>query len=220
MKIRNVIIPVFLCAAFLYAAPQNINDNRLGLSGVKTINYNNFHGCAISNAYAIIDSCYMEIGDDKVIDTYNLAILSPDSITSEGRRLLGDRLLLVVKNGKPICYDNVISNQPAIYDNSIMPSCEKFFIPSEEDNDGNFNNFCDFELEYWGGQGKKVGWSIGIKVIEGSFYVGGLLWWEHNSSLTHQKKMIFEYDDKEFPLEKFERSMIDDVRNDINPLDR
>ena len=220
MRIKNILLSVCLCGAFLYAAAQNINDNRLELSGIKSVDYTDFHGCDISNVYALLDSCYMEIGDDKVIDTYNLAILSPDSITNEGRKVLGNRLLLVVKNGKPICYDNVISNQPAIYDNSIMPSCEKISIYSEDDNEGNFNSYCDFELEYWGGQGKKVGWSIGIKVIEGSFYVGGLLWWEHNSSLTHNKRITFEYDGKEFPLEKFERSMIDAVRNDINPLDR
>lgn len=46
----------------------------------------------------------------------------------------------------------------------------------------------------------------------------GLRIWESVSSLTYTKNITFEYEEKEFPLEMFERSMMDTVRNDKNPL--
>lgn len=217
---------IILCGYTMYGKDNNdielkhssyISGNAVRLSGVEILGYNDFNGCKIADCYNIIDSCYMEIGDDKNIDVYHLAILSPDSITSDGSSLLGNRVLLAVKNGKPICYDNVISNQPAIYDNSIMPSCEIFFIPSEDDNNGNFNTFCDFELVYWGGQGYKIGWSIGVKAKDQNMYVVGLSFWEHNPGLTYQKMITFEYEVGEFPLEEYRRSMIEMVRYDKNP---
>lgn len=194
-----------------------ISGDTVQLSAIDVLGYNDFNGCKIADCYNIIDSCYMEIGDDKNIDVYHLAILSPDSITSDGSSLLGNRVLLVVKNGKPICYDNVISNQPAIYDNPNMPSCERISIPSEDDNDGNFNTYCDFELGNSEGQGYKIGWSIGVKTKDQNLYVVGLSFWEHSPGLTYRKMICFEYEVGDFPLEEYNRSMIEMVRYDKNP---
>lgn len=184
----------------------------LKCSASEASGYNDFHGCKISDTYNIVDTCYLETGDKKNTSAYHLAILSPDYLDG-GWNLYSDRVLLIRKGDDTFIYDNVISNE--IYD---ATACERFFIPSEDKNDGTFNRPCDFELEFGGGQGYKVEWNIGIRILDDKLYVVGLKTWEHNSSITYTKNIAFEYDEREFPLEKFERSMIDTVRNDRNPL--
>lgn len=169
----------------------------------------------------------MEVGDEKGINIYHLAILSPDYDNGKKWMLFGDRLLLINKGEDTFIYDNVISNEPIIdistgpyeltMDNSLIVPCENFFIPSDDENNGTFNQSCDFELAYIGGQGYKVGWNIAIRIREEKLYIVGLCVWEHNSALTYTKRIAFEYDEGTFPLEKFERSMIEMVRNDKNP---
>lgn len=209
-------------------------DNTLNCSAVETLGYNDYHGCKISNIYNFADSCYMEIGDEKNINIYHLAILSPDFDNGKKWDLFSDRLLLIKKGEDTFIYDNVISNEPIVEANTtpyelstdgnlIVPCeelfvpCEKFFIPSDDENDGTFNQPCDFELAYIGGQGYKAGWNIGIRIINEDLFIVGLCVWEHNSDLTYNKRIVYEYEIGKFPLDKFERSMIDQVRNDINP---
>lgn len=195
----------------------NLVGNTLNCSEVEVLGYNDYNGCRISDTYNIIDSCCMEIGDAKVVNIYHLAILSPDYNSGEEWDLYSDRVLLMKKGEDTFIYDNIISNEPIIYDDIIVP-CERFFIPSEDENDGTFNQPCDFELAYVGGQGYRVGWNIGIQIIEDKLYIVGLCVWEHNSDLTYTKRIAYEYETGKFPLDRFERSMIDQVRNDENPM--
>lgn len=88
----------------------------------------------------------------------------------------------------------------------------------EDNNYGTFNRPCYFELEFIGGQGYRIMWNIGIRILDNKLYVAGLRIWESVSSLTYTKNITFEYEEKEFPLEMFEQSMIDTVRNDKNPV--
>lgn len=135
---------------------------------------------------------------------------------------------MIKKGESTFIYDNIISNEPIIevnkdpykptIDDEIIVPCEKFFIPSEDENNGTFNRPCDFELVYIGGQDYKVGWNIVIQIIEDKLYVVGLCVWEHNSDLTYTKRIAYEYETGKFPLYKFERSMINQVRNDNNPI--
>lgn len=179
----------------------------LKCSAAEASGYNDFHGCKISNIYNIVDTCCFETGDENNTSAYHLAILSPSYLDDGGWNLYSDRILLIRKGDDTFIYDNVISNE--IYD-----ACERFFIPSEDKDDETFNRPCDFELEFGGSQG----YNIGIRILDDKLYVVGLKIWEHNSSFTYTKNIAFEYDEREFPLEMFERSMIDTVRNDRNPL--
>lgn len=205
----------------------------LNCLGIKPLGYNDYHGCKISVIYNFVDSCYIEMGDEKGINIYHLAILSPDYDNGKRWELFGDRLLLIKKGEDTFIYDNVISNEKITdvsadpylrIDNSlivpcesVIVPCENFFIPSDDENNGTFNQSCDFELAYIGGQGYKVGWNIAIRIREDKLYIVGLCVWEHNSDLTYTKRIAFEYDEGTFPLEKFDRSMIEMVRNDKNP---
>ena len=181
-------------------------------SAVEASGYNDFHGCKISDIYNIVDTCYIETGDERNTAAYHLAILSPDCLDG-GWDSYGDRVLLIKKGNDTFIYDNVISNE--IFDDA---PCERFLIPSEDNNYGTFNRPCDFELEFIGGQGYRIMWNIGIRILDNKLYVAGLRIWESVSSLTYTKNITFEYEEKEFPLEMFERSMMDTVRNDKNPL--
>lgn len=185
----------------------------LKCSAAEASDYNDFHGCKISNIYNIVDTCCFETGDEKNTSAYHLAILSPSYLDDGGWNLYSDRILLIRKGDDTFIYDNVISNE--IFDDA---PCERFLIPSEDNNYGTFNRPCDFELEFIGGQGYRIMWNIGIRILDNKLYVAGLKIWEHNSSFTYTKNIAFEYDEREFPLEMFERSMIDTVRNDKNPL--
>lgn len=187
-----------------------IKGDTVQLSGVEILGYKDFNGCRIVDNYNIIDSCYMEIGDDKTIDVYHLAILSlsPEEYTKNEE---SDRLLLSIVNGQPRIYDNVLVNNGATY----SYECERFVFPTEEM--ASFNSEYDFALEYWGGQGYKIGWNIGVKAKGENLYVVGLIFWEHNPSLTYNKTISFEYEVGDFPLEEYRQSMIEMVRNDKNP---
>lgn len=220
-----LVIGLFLCPTVIFAQKiiqdseyfehhAYLTNNCLGLSTVEAFGYNNFHGCEIHDSYNIVDSCYLEIGDEHKIDIYNLAILSPEEITNKGVELLGSRVLLMVKNDSTIIYDNVISNEPPINDNNIAP-CERFMLDTDEA--GSFNTFCDFELVCERGQGYKTEWSIGIKIVGSQLYIIGLSFEEHSPGLNYQKRIAFEYEEGKFPLEKFRRSMLELVRQDNNP---
>ena len=189
-----------------------LSGDTLNCSVLEASGYNDFHGCIISDIYNIVDTCCLESGDEKNTATYHLAILSPDYLDG-GWNLYSDRVLLIRKGNDTFIYDNVISNE--IYD---AAPCERFLIPSEDENDGTFNRLCDFELEFSGGQGYIVEWNIGIRILDDKLYVVGLKIGEHNPSITYAKNVAFEYDERAFPLDKFERSMIDTVRNDKDPL--
>lgn len=201
----------------------NLVGNTLNCSAVETLEYNDYHGCKISDVYNLVDSCYIEIGDRKSIDTYHLAILSPDNYNGKAWSLFSDRLLLVRKwNGDTFIFDNVISNEPNIYDASgsnisdapVVANCERFIF---NDEGGSFNSYSDFELSYTGGQGYKCGWDIAIRIFDDNFYIVGLRVWEHDSGMSYSKHIAFEYENRVFPLFEFERSMIDKVRADENP---
>ncbi len=116
-----------------------INGDTILLSGVEIVGYKDFNGCRIVDNYNIIDSCYMEIGDEKTIDEYHLAILSlsPDEYTGNEER---DRILLSIVNGQPRIYDNVLANNGATY----SYECERFVFPTEEM--ASFNCEYDFAL--------------------------------------------------------------------------
>lgn len=185
----------------------------LKCSAAEASGYNDFHDCKISDIYNIVDTCCLETGDERNTAAYHLAILSPDYLDGRGWNLYSDRVLLIRKGDDTFIYDNVISNE--IFDDA---PCERFLIPSEDNNYGTFNRPCDFELEFIGGQGYRIMWNIGIRILDNKLYVAGLRIWESVSSLTYTKNIVFEYDEREFPLEMFERSMIDTVRNDKNPV--
>ena len=233
-----LVIGLFLCPTVIFAQKiiqdsehfehhAYLTNNRLGLSTVEAFGYNNFHGCEIQDVYNIVDSCYMEIGDEKSINIYHLAILSPDFNNGKKYDLFSDRLLLIKKGEDTFIYDNVISNEPIIevntdpykppMDDKIIVPCEYFFIPSDDENNGTFNYPCDFELVCERGQGYKTEWSIGIKIVGSQLYIIGLSFVEHSPGLDYQKRIAFEYEEGKFPLEKFRRSMLELVRQDNNP---
>ena len=221
VKAIMVLLGILLSNMPMFAQTKNpehhacLTGNILNVSEMKALRYNDFHGCEISDIYNIVDSCYMEVGDEKRIGTYHLAILSSDYCSGEEWNLYSDRVLLIKRGEDIFIYDNVISNEPVISEGTVP--CEKFFIPSEDENNGTFNQPCDFELEYSGGQGYKVRWNIAIRISDDKLYVVGLSVWEHNASLTYSKHIAFEYNVGTFPLENFNRSMIEMVRDDRNP---
>ena len=195
----------------------NLVGNILNCSAVEVLGYNDYNGCEISDTYNIIDSCYMEIGDATGVNIYHLAILSTDYNNGKKWDLYSDRVKKKKKGEDTFIYDNVISNEPIMDDEIIVP-CERFFIPSEDENNGTFNQPCDFELAYVGDKDYEVGWNIAIQIRDDKLYIVGLCVWEHNSDLTYTKRIAYEYETGKFPLDRFERSMIYQVKNDKNPM--
>lgn len=67
----------------------------------------------------------MEIGDEKNINIYHLAILSPDFDNGKKWDLFSDRLLLIKKGEDTFIYDNVISNEPIVEANTDHMNCQQ-----------------------------------------------------------------------------------------------
>ena len=77
--------------------------------------------------------------------------------------------------------------------------------PSKDTSD--FLGLCDFILTYCAGNGHKVSYSIGIKMIGDRPYVTGIKWEEHDSGLLFHKQTMQVYDGKEMPLSTYSRWM-------------
>ena len=147
--------------------------------------------------YEVIDS--ITLGKD-----YRVAILSPAASS--------DRVLLINRKGRKIAFDNVICNLDG-YEGGL-PNCERFVTSGDN---LPFNEPWDFALGYSGGQGYGIAWNIAVKWEEGEPCVTGLVFYEHGSGLFYEKQIKNEYSPGTFPLREYERTMIDDLRNDKLP---
>ncbi len=147
--------------------------------------------------YEVVDS--ITVGKD-----YRAAVLSPAAFA--------DRVLLINRNGRKMAFNNVVCNLDN-YEGGL-PSCERFVTSG-----GNlpFNEPWDFALGYSGGQGYGIAWNIAVKWEEGGPCVTGLAFYEHDSGLFYEKQIKNEYPAGSFPLREYERTMIDDLRNDRLP---
>ena len=75
-----------------------------------------------------------------------------------------------------------------------------------EDKTTDFVERSDFILSYGDGNGYKIYYTIGIKMIEGKAYVTGIKWEEHDSGLSFRKQIVGkkqEYDGKQMPLSSY-----------------
>ncbi len=147
--------------------------------------------------YEVIDS--IVVGKD-----YRAAILSPAAFA--------DRVLLINRKGRKMAFDNIICNSEN-YEGGL-PSCERFVTSGDN---LPFNEPWDFALGYSGGQGYGIAWNIAVKWERGEPCVTGLAFYEHDSGLFYEKQIKNEYLAGAFPLREYERTMIDDLRNDRLP---
>lgn len=147
--------------------------------------------------YEVVDS--IVVGKD-----YRAAVLSPAAFA--------DRVLLINRKGKKMAFNNVVCNLDN-YEGGL-PSCERFV---EHGDKLPFNEPWDFALAYSGGQGYGIAWNIAVKWEEREPCVTGLSFYEHDSGLFYEKQIKNEYPAGAFPLREYERTMIDDLRNDRLP---
>lgn len=161
--------------------------------------FNKWHGVAISTNYDVVDSL-------KLAKDFRVAILSPNFDSWKDAPIppiCSDRLLLVEYKNKQEVYDNVIGNgEPT---GGWLPY--EMLVKPWEDKTTDFVERSDFILSYGDGNGYKIYYTIGIKMIEGKAYVTGIKWEEHDSGLSFRKQIVQEYDGKQMPLSSYSRCM-------------
>lgn len=161
--------------------------------------FNKWHGVAISTNYDVVDSL-------KLAKDFRVAILSPNFDSWKDAPIppiCSDRLLLVEYKKKQEVYDNVIGNgEPT---GGWLPY--EMLVKPWEDKTTDFVERSDFILSYGDGNGYKIYYTIGIKMIEGKAYVTGIKWEEHDSGLSFRKQIVQEYDGKQMPLSSYSRCM-------------
>lgn len=157
-----------------------------------------WHGVAVSNYYMVADSLILS-------KDYRVAVLTPyfeREAEKQDEFVYSDRLLLIEYKNQKLVYDNVISDED--YVGGWSPY-EMLVKPSKDTSD--FLGLCDFILTYCAGNGYKVYYSIGIKMIGDRPYVTGIKWEEHDSGLLFHKQTMQVYDGKEMPLSTYSRWM-------------
>lgn len=161
--------------------------------------FNKWHGVAISTNYDVVDSL-------KLAKDFRVAILSPNFDSWKDAPIppiCSDRLLLVEYKNKQEVYDNVIGNgEPT---GGWLPY--EMLVKPWKDKTTDFVERSDFILSYGAGNGYKIYYTIGIKMIEGKAYVTGIKWEEHDSGLLFRKQIVQEYDGKQMPLATYRRYM-------------
>lgn len=157
-----------------------------------------WHRVAVSNYYMVADSLILS-------KDYRVAVLTPyfeREAEKQDEFVYSDRLLLIEYKNQKLVYDNVISDED--YVGGWSPY-EMLVKPSKDTSD--FLGLCDFILTYCAGNGYKVYYSIGIKMIGDRPYVTGIKWEEHDSGLLFHKQTMQVYDGKEMPLSTYSRWM-------------
>ena len=118
-----------------------------------------------------------------------MAILSPNFDSWKDAPIppiCSDRLLLVEYKNKQEVYDNVIGNgEPT---GGWLPY--EMLVKPWKDKTTDFVERSDFILSYGDGNGYKIYYTIGIKMIEGKAYVTGIKWEEHDSGLLFRKQIV------------------------------
>jgi len=162
--------------------------------------YFNLKSLSISNYYELIDSTTIK-------NDYKILILSPKILTpslstcrNAKYKIINNRLLITIHGKDVKIYDNVISNSIG-------------YGTSGSELIGEYKQ--DFKLTNQTGQSCKKSYSINIFNNQKSFYIKDIVI-ERNCNDDFYSK-DYSFDDYSFPLEKFNRKMVDSlfILNDI-----